>query len=1839
MTMSNELVYKGRNGDEILYLKGSLGVVFDESTNTVARVHFSEELSAEGSWRRLKSTPPSSVSKELANAALTELDITVFAVGDRMYTVPKAAAAEAKRGLLWRKEEGRGGTQVGVNSARTIAKGGQIGIEKVRHIAKYFPRHEVDKRAKGYKPGEDGYPSNGRIAWALWGGDAAQRWASAIVERENKKKSTAAITAAMYDEFYDDRVDLRSFTKDTDSSEFYIRISLDRGAIDRLYRVEEDGNCRIWDDGYWEDMGNVEHDFITYDKALDDAYDKSQKIHVPVDKETAISLAAMFDNEPFQAVFLKQINFDETEMFEQAIPEMDWQLLDQLSADSVDELAEEEEFDDGLMASGTSVFADGVDTTPGVYTDEERSENASQQVRDKLGRFTQTGSRVVIGGDYNNQGNVTGQNPDAGTVSVQLDNGNTVEVPGNTTQEISTFEPISQIPASNLDFTGILGEPRTPIDQPQANLPGRLPALTANNLGTIVNDWGSWTADQRLAPEYEPTPAKPFIPKDPPDINTAMGRYYQGAFNPDGTPKSSWNPAIAANVANEPLLRNWLDNIYGGSSGSYQGGWYSPRVPVEAKKSKQEVYSPGNQRALDKKYNRFASVADSIVAAAAAQSLTPETSDVAPIYMAIVADDDPQSVMELISLVPVNTQSTTPTVFKRKNGKWEKDETILTDLTSPTPPPVVVLDNENLSDVVEQVDEGSADSSVEASGYGVPAHIALSNNSVLRSIMAAGGLDRNRGGAARLRRYWTIGKGGLKIRWNTPGDWTRCNRQLRKYMGPRAKGYCANRHKEMTGVWPGDKRNIGKKKKRALRSSGEPQMIYTEVETLKDSKTIIEEFTLRARAHSAKSRLTGRKGPTPTEYGAQFIIPLVIPEEVETGDGRIFQKNSISMRELPLPLMWQIKSGQGHDGAVVVGQIIHMERTKEGIGNAYGYFDTGSFGKEAERLVHHGFIRGVSADMDKFEADEPELPQIEVSDDESGKTGKEKSDKINITSARVMAVTIVPKPAFQECYIQVVDESNDVEEEVMQPDGIYVDGVNPLDASALIACGMVAGAIPVEPPKTWFDNPRLDKATPLTIDDEGRVFGHIAAWHVDHIGMTAGTRPPRSRSNYAYFHTGTLKTEEGGAVPVGQLTLAGGHAGLEASAQQAMRHYDDTASAFADVHAGEDAYGIWVAGALRPGTTPEQIRAARASAPSGDWRPIKGRLELVAVCQVNVPGFPIARARVASGQVMALVAAGASVLAQIKYDPLAELTAKVSELEAAQYQPQAEDVKSRFSAMRQEVLAARTAELSYRVKEAKNLKKAEDESSWLYMIQMLDDDPENEEAPFSVISRRVRERLAKEGKALPDGSFPIRNVDDLRNAVRAYGRAKPGARARVRKHIMKRAKDLRKDDLIPSRWSTAFSIDGEELSFRERALAVAALIETSQESLMAAGGPCWDGYKQIGMKKGKGGKMVPNCVPDGTSAISNGDITSFADASCPPATQDIQLNLKNRQNAIDNVGYGPLNPAEPNEEFWQDKGERWNISPEEAKTAVCGNCIFFIRTPKILDCIEGGIGLGNEEAQGSIEAGELGYCNALDFKCASERTCNGWAAGGPVTEESEPAIDDSVANLRKRAELAIEFLNSEALFSKEVLTAAGPDKDLEGLTKEEIEAIKQEARSKKAKDKNNEPAKYTPDTQPRDTAGKFRKVLARLKQDLGRAGLDRVIDKVEEAENLDNAGDYGKAAESADDLIGIIDRLDKKALNPDALENIKTSTRELGEVIANLPFAFGEQSQKIRFSDVPPALRDLMEDMVKRVEDKLSDPKDAEIATEEIKSFMSGAIFMSQADISSVMNKLLRLLT
>ncbi|MFZ9066265.1 MAG: phage major capsid protein [bacterium] len=93
--------------------------------------------------------------------------------------------SEARKGLDWRKEFGRGGTEVGIARARDIANRKDLPIETINRMKSFFARHEVDKKAEGFRPGEKGYPSNGRIAWALWGGDAGKSFANKYAEERS----------------------------------------------------------------------------------------------------------------------------------------------------------------------------------------------------------------------------------------------------------------------------------------------------------------------------------------------------------------------------------------------------------------------------------------------------------------------------------------------------------------------------------------------------------------------------------------------------------------------------------------------------------------------------------------------------------------------------------------------------------------------------------------------------------------------------------------------------------------------------------------------------------------------------------------------------------------------------------------------------------------------------------------------------------------------------------------------------------------------------------------------------------------------------------------------------------------------------------------------------------------------------------------------------------------------------------------------------------------------------------------------------------------------------------------------------------------------------------------------------------------------------------------------------------------------------------------------------------------------------------------------------------------------------------------------------------------------
>jgi hypothetical protein len=141
---------------------------------------------------------------------------------------------------------------------------------------------------------------------------------------------------------------------------------------------------------------------------------------------------------------------------------------------------------------------------------------------------------------------------------------------------------------------------------------------------------------------------------------------------------------------------------------------------------------------------------------------------------------------------------------------------------------------------------------------------------------------------------------------------------------------------------------------------------------------------------------------------------------------------------------------------------------------------------------------------------------------------------------------------------------------------------------------------------------------------------------------------------------------------------------------------------------------------------------------------------------------------------------------------------------------------------------------------------------------------------------------------------------------------------------------------------------------------------------------------------------------------------------CPKVCSDVPLNLKNRDWAFKNVGYGPANPDSP-EDFWQIRAKEWTTSEKNAQTMHCGNCSAFIQTPEMMKCIIGGI-QGEESdnetyANEVVASAELGYCELFEFKCAADRTCSAWLVGGPISK----AMTENQKTMLKMAKLEYDI--------------------------------------------------------------------------------------------------------------------------------------------------------------------------------------------------------------------------
>lgn len=346
-----------------------------------------------------------------------------------------------------------------------------------------------------------------------------------------------------------------------------------------------------------------------------------------------------------------------------------------------------------------------------------------------------------------------------------------------------------------------------------------------------------------------------------------------------------------------------------------------------------------------------------------------------------------------------------------------------------------------------------------------------------------------------------------------------------------------------------------------------------------------------------------------------MYVPVEFPQlalvDTRTRDGRLIHGDGFSPFDLPRSLKAQFKVTFGHDGAEIAGRLDEVTVGDDGVVSGRGWFLNDENGRRAAYLVKTQAFRGNSIDLSVQDKD----VEVNITEDDEGFL----SFEMDFKQARLAATTLVAEPAFENAMAVI-------------PEGWEVAGAEPLSDAIVAAVSSepkpehaYAFSIVKDRPKAKADNfanPELNELTPLFVDSDDRVFGHMASWTHPHQNL--GIVAPRSRTNYGWYANRSVETEDG-FVATGPLVIDGNHADVGLNIHDAIDHYANTCAAWADVAIGEDQFGIWVSGQVRPGTKAETVYAGRASGVSGDWRWVGAGHELISVLSVNTPAFPTPR--------------------------------------------------------------------------------------------------------------------------------------------------------------------------------------------------------------------------------------------------------------------------------------------------------------------------------------------------------------------------------------------------------------------------------------------------------------------------------------------------------------------------------------------------------------------------------------------------------------------------------------
>lgn len=340
--------------------------------------------------------------------------------------------------------------------------------------------------------------------------------------------------------------------------------------------------------------------------------------------------------------------------------------------------------------------------------------------------------------------------------------------------------------------------------------------------------------------------------------------------------------------------------------------------------------------------------------------------------------------------------------------------------------------------------------------------------------------------------------------------------------------------------------------------------------------------------------------------------------------GRDFTQCTWSWRDPTstlVPLMLQTETDFGHTGAELAGFVEEFAQSGGTVTVPAGRFYDQEIGIRARDLLLDGRRFGVSVDP-------TENVLAEFNCTEYDEEGWCVDGDFVFSEYEIGGLTMCPFPGFENASI------------VLSTAG---------DGHASTRVALAASSAPARPPAEWFrvapptveDDPDgllVDQgdgnwAVPLTISEEGQIFGHVyrtgQCHTADPWGMGCTPPPEGSANGYATFHTGSVACDDGTLIPTGTIVVGAEHS-YASSTWAAVDHYANAGSGWADVRVVDTPLGAWCCGALRPGLSDDQLRVLRALSLSGEWRDVGGNLELIGILSVNQPGFPIARQQLAA---------------------------------------------------------------------------------------------------------------------------------------------------------------------------------------------------------------------------------------------------------------------------------------------------------------------------------------------------------------------------------------------------------------------------------------------------------------------------------------------------------------------------------------------------------------------------------------------------------------------------------